>query len=347
METKKPTEAEWRALYEAANEIKALAPWQWLYETDIFGVQNPETGEVGFVSVMGMKGEHFAVNIYLGADALSRFWDLQDADDGDGFIEEEFVIETLLNTPQIQASFEDRNDLHQKDRDVIKQLGLKYRGRKAWPLFQSFAPGYMPWFLTADEARFLTHALTQTLDVARRAEKDLSFLETDDEDEYLIRVQDSESNTWRDEMRQVPPPEPKEYRLFMDNEALTHLAGLRPNMDVIDVDFFWMPTPIGDRGERPYYPYNLLLFDPGSHMILGTDILVAKPSPEEMWGKVPMKLVQYLAGANIRPQTIRVASEPLAAFLQPVADKLNMQIELVPYLPEIEGIKGMLTDFIM
>lgn len=346
MEAQTPTQAEWRALYQAADEIKGLAPWQWLYETDIFGVQNPETGEVGFVSVMGMKEEHFAVNVYLGAGALSRFWDLQVADDGYGYVDERFVVETLLNTPQIQASFEDRNDLHQRDRDVIKQLGLKYRGRKAWPQFQSFAPGYVPWFLTAAEARFLTHALTQTLEVARRAADDASFLETEDEDEYLIRTLDPRTDTWRDEMRQVSSAPAREYRFYMDNDALAHLAQLRPNMDALVVDFFWMPAPIGERGERPYYPYNLLLLDPDSQMILGTDLLVAKPSPDEMWGKVPMKLVQHLARLNIRPQTVRVVSESLAAFLQPVADELKMEIEWVPYLPELEGIKGMLMDFL-
>ena len=43
----------WRPRYEAADHIKELAPWQWMQESDIFGVQDPETGEFGFVSVMG------------------------------------------------------------------------------------------------------------------------------------------------------------------------------------------------------------------------------------------------------------------------------------------------------
>jgi|GEM_PF-1998218 len=39
----KPTLTEWRKLYHAAIRLKEIAPWQWMTETDIFGVQNPET----------------------------------------------------------------------------------------------------------------------------------------------------------------------------------------------------------------------------------------------------------------------------------------------------------------
>ncbi len=39
-------------------------------EGDVFGVQDPDTGELGFVSVMGMLGEHYAVSVYLGTRAV-------------------------------------------------------------------------------------------------------------------------------------------------------------------------------------------------------------------------------------------------------------------------------------
>lgn len=47
---------EWRRLHEAAIQVKEIAPWEFMEETDVFGVQNPETGELGFVSVMGLLG---------------------------------------------------------------------------------------------------------------------------------------------------------------------------------------------------------------------------------------------------------------------------------------------------
>ena len=58
------TNDQWRRLYEAAVLVKELSPWQWMTETDIFGVQDPETEEIGFVSVLGLLGEHFGVSLY-------------------------------------------------------------------------------------------------------------------------------------------------------------------------------------------------------------------------------------------------------------------------------------------
>ena len=93
--------------------IKEIAPWEWLYEQDIFAVQNPETNEIGFVSVMGAVGEHYALSVYLGEKALYKFWDLEKSA-SDSFSHQEF-----FEIHQLQASFEDRNFLHSKDRGLI------------------------------------------------------------------------------------------------------------------------------------------------------------------------------------------------------------------------------------
>lgn len=119
-----PTLDEWRRLYDAFAAIKELAPWEFMEEDEIFALENPENGDVGFVSVMGSLGEHFAVAVYLGVEALYRFWAMQEMGPA---LRPEF----LLETPQLQASFEDREELEQEDRAVIKDLGRKYRGRGA------------------------------------------------------------------------------------------------------------------------------------------------------------------------------------------------------------------------
>jgi hypothetical protein len=53
--------------------IKTLAPWEWMSEDMVFGVQSPETDQLGFVSVMGMLGEHFSTAVYLGPEGLYGF----------------------------------------------------------------------------------------------------------------------------------------------------------------------------------------------------------------------------------------------------------------------------------
>ena len=65
-----PTEQEWRDLYRAADTFKELAPWDWMLDSDLFGVRNPDTGEIGYCCIMDNLGEHFAFGLYRGDEGL-------------------------------------------------------------------------------------------------------------------------------------------------------------------------------------------------------------------------------------------------------------------------------------
>ncbi len=108
-----PTPAEWRQLYAAATEIMRTAPWQWMTEDRLFGVQNPETGEIGFVSVMGHLGEHLAVAVYRGPRALYDFMALHYSPDS-------AKPERIIEMEQLQAVFADRDELTDRDRRLSR-----------------------------------------------------------------------------------------------------------------------------------------------------------------------------------------------------------------------------------
>ena len=47
----------WKKLYEATLAFGSIEPWEWMSDTDVFGVQNPEDGEIGYCCVLGELGE--------------------------------------------------------------------------------------------------------------------------------------------------------------------------------------------------------------------------------------------------------------------------------------------------
>ena len=81
----------------------------------------------------------------------------------------------FLGVPQLQASFEDRSELHDKDRQVIKDLGLKFRGRQTWPLFRSYRAGFVPWHLDADEGRVEQYRTTMETPASSRGSRRFLF----------------------------------------------------------------------------------------------------------------------------------------------------------------------------
>ena len=335
-----PTNEQWRRLYEAAVRLKELSPWKWMTETDVFGVKDPKTEEIGFVSVMGLLGEHYAVSLYPNPRALYDFWALEEADP-------QINPDALLEIPQLQASFEDRGELEDRDRKVTKELGFKFRGRKEWPMFRSYRPGFFPWFLEAEEARSLAEALDQLLEVAPRFKEDRSLLVPEDERTYLVRVAHQEGDTriWEDTVVEVPPPEPVSIQIEMDPEVLESLQSLPQSGHELEVDLFVFPTPIqGEKGARPVFPYMLLTVDAESGMVLGTELLEPVPSLEAMWSSVPLAFAWQLAGLELMPNEVTVGSGLLFGLLKPLAEASKFELKWSPFLPALDEAKEALFE---
>jgi hypothetical protein len=289
---------------------------------------------------MGMLGEHYAVSFYPNPEALYSLLALEEAGP-------EINPDAVLEIPQIQLSFEDRGELANSDWRMIKDLGFKFRGRKQWPMFRSYRPGYAPWFIEAGEARSLAEALEQLLEVAPRFREDPSLLEPDEES-YLVRA--SQENTdgtrlWQDRAVEVPPPEPESIQIEMDPETLETLQSLPQGGYELEMDLFMFPTPIQeDKETRPILPYMLLTVEAKSGMVVGTELLQADPTLREMWGSVPLKVAEQLVGLQAVPDGITVSSGLLAQLLQPLAEVVGFELRGSYSMPALEEAKQALFE---
>jgi hypothetical protein len=340
MVEQKPSLEEWKDLYQVSEKVKNLQPWEWMEEVDLFGVQDPESNQIGFVSVMGRMGEHFGVFIYLGVEGLYGFWGFQEQ-------HSEKDPMRIFEIPHLQVSFENRDMLTEVDRELIKKLGLKFRGKNEWPQFRSVKPGHLPWYMEAGEARFMTHVLTQLLDVAERMKAKPALLDPKSDTEYLVRVgqQHEDGYIWEDQIMPIPPPEPEVIRIPMNEKLLEQLSNTPQRNAVLEVDFFMLPTPVRDGKDRPYFPYMLLVVDQTSGIILGnTELLTPKPSINEMIGLIPSLVVKVLSRAGMRPQTIKVRPGILESFLETLQDDLGFYLEPTSSLKKLDQAKKSLLE---
>jgi hypothetical protein len=339
MSNSTPELSQWSRLYQAAIQIKEMAPWEWMSETDVFGVQDPGSDEMGFVSVMGSLGQHYSVAVYLGPSGLYSFWNFQELEPNAS--DEDFMAMTHL-----QASFENRNELTQKDRDLIKKLGLKFRGRQAWPMFRSYRPGYFPWYLEPHEARLLTHALEQTLNVAPRFKEDPDLLAPGSNTDYLLRAPQEKEDAlaWEDQVVNVLPPEPASIPIAMDVPTLKALMAAPMSRVCLEMDLFLMPIRIGERGERPQFAYMLLVVESESGMVLGSEMLGPDPTLNEMYGALPLNVVHLLAQIGIVPQEIKVRSPMLFQLLQTLTADLKFHLTPSHHLPMLDQAREFITQ---
>ena len=335
-----PSMREWKDLYDAAIAFKSAACWNWMWDSQLFGVLNPETEEIGYCCVMGELGEHFALGVYLGTDGLQGYLSLYAHDD----LPEPMVA--LHAQKCLMASFENREDLQREDRQTINELGLRFRGRQAWPLFRSFRPGYHPWFVTAAEARFLTAALRQALDVCLRFRDDPSLLNPPNEKCHLVRVprQKKDAAEWLDEWMEPAPLKAvdvvacalDEKRLERINRAITRRGG------VWETDSFYAPQVVREhKSQRPYYPYMIFWVEADRGLVLSFHMIGADDPRAEF----VEHFLDFVEGLGFLPEEIRLRSEELALLFLPVAFRLGIRLKRVEQLPALEPARDGLYAF--
>lgn len=337
-----PTLDEWRQLYDLARRIYDAKPWEFLEETDLIGVKRPHSEDFGFVSVMGIGGEFTAISVYLGAEGLHGFWKLQD-----GLIEENPLA--LLSVPQLQLSFEDRSEVEQEDRQILKQLGLKFRGKGRWPLFRTIEAGLMPWFLRQDEAQMLIVVLEQFLEVMPRLREDIDILDVPEQldreayeaDEIaFVRMPNDQDGTlnWSETFMIFPPPPPKPYSPIIDISLLEQAQRLPKKQATFEIGVFMIPTPIFEKGTRPYFPYVLLLVDTKTAAVIGWNMLLPLPSLDAMWTQLPNEVLSAFIQWGEVPKKLHHTTEHMGRYLALIGSQLKISLHLVEEAPVLQEV---------
>jgi hypothetical protein len=336
---KQPSLAEWKELYSAAIEFKKVESWTWMYDSDVFGVQNPTNREIGYCSIMGALGEMYALAVYLGSEGLKSYRNLQS-----GKIKRQDV---LFTQKCLMASFENRDALHPQDLQVIKQLGLKFRGRQAWAVFRSYRPTYYPWYLTKDEVVFLKLALEQAREVSLMLKKDPHLLERVKADHYLVRVPHSEGHTLAWETEYLKPKvakkkkQEKEPSEPLDDLRLRRLRNKSHQSGMIwEADIFLAPMPIREGEDRPFFPRMSLFADHHSGYVFGSN---AFPHSGYRSG-FQKHLYDVLDAASTLPEELWVSKKEVLELIESICERLGIEARLVKKLAAVDEARSSLFE---
>jgi hypothetical protein len=330
MKYSEPSLKEWKNLYEAAIKIRGIEPWEWMKETDIFGVQNPKTGEIGYCCIIGELGEVLAVAVYNGTEGLQGYNKIQKGqikpEDSDSL----FIQDCLM------LSFENRKFVQEDDREIINELGLKFRGKNAWPVFRSYKPGYFPWFLNMNEVLFMTDALQQAADVCFRLKENRKLLHAPKKNQYLIKVFEEKGGIgfWKDEWMEPSPLKKKGEGISepVDEIRIQRLKKTaKPVTAVWEIDFFHTPTPVL-QGERPFFPHAIMIMDHDSSFILDMHIAGETGYRKEFIDK----FLSCIEQSSSLPLEILVRKEEAVKLFEPYTLRLNIKLSRVKNLHNID-----------
>ncbi|EGL81509.1 plasmid pRiA4b ORF-3 family protein [Caldalkalibacillus thermarum TA2.A1] len=335
----------WRQLFEAANQYKALAPWQWMSDVDNFAIVDGQTGQTGYCCVLGEGGNVYGFVILLGNEGLRSLIMMQHELDSD--------VDMLHLQQGVLVSFDNREELSEFDYRLIKRLGLKYRGRHQWPVFRNYTPGFVPWYINEDDARFMTRVLHQAINVCQRVKEHPVLLDTTKNTMFArLSVKEGESWIWQDGTVDVSRTlaeleDDYHQQLFQRAEGhMDHLSWQRVRKSyqrqkhelICHVDY--MPAPVQDRkGERPYFPTMCLFLDSRS----GSPISITLANHDDEIEKLYTELRKLIDHLGYIPAVIQVQSDKAYAYLQPVCQLLRIKLEK-RYLPVLLEIKSLIEQ---
>lgn len=336
-----PSIEEWKELYDVALEFKRVGSWNWMWDDEMFGIENPETGEIGYCSVMGRAGEHFALAVYLGAEGLEGLIKVQEDESPLPNMDNFYLQKCLM------ASLEDRRFLQKKDLEIIRTLGLKFRGRNSWPLFRSYRPGYHPWFLTSEEARYLTQALREAIGVCLRFKEDPGILSPPKEGHYLVRVPTKVEGglEWRDEYVEPERSEKTELTpVTLDEDRLEAIrSAALPRRGLWEIDVFRSPFRVGERDERPRYPHTAFFVEHRSGVILDHMLVESEDHRPELVDHF-MTLIE---DTRLLPGGILVKRDEVFELVEPISLKLDIELVKVEELSATDEAREGMFDFFL
>lgn len=176
----------------------------------------------------------------------------------------------------LMCSFEDRNELTGADRKQIKDLGLTFRGKNAWPMFRRMEPGFYPWSIDAKECVFLTQAIPQVLVIVEDIQVGKVSMDlTQGQSILRYRSDNQQKQEWLSKEIKIPNPERSYQVPPIRDEQLIHQIKQSGKMGnaILQTDICYIPSPVQEKKEdRPYYPHLFFLTDKESGMIMDVEV---------------------------------------------------------------------------
>ncbi|MFZ5429094.1 MAG: DUF7309 domain-containing protein [Bacteroidota bacterium] len=327
---------------ELAVRLRDMKPWEFMFESDTFGVQMPVTGHKYFISIMGSDNVHRALSAYDGVEALHAFLEMRDEDTwmraGD-----------LLLIPQLMVSFEDEELLEPAEIEKYAGLGFQFSEEGSCPMFRKYIPGFMPVEPAEPDMEALKIILEQSIDVIERARNnpEVIFHDAMLDDEFMVRVQtEASQGEWKDTVWALEYPD-KELKFDMPRALPGKVAGLPKNNAVYQVDMALLNQVIQGPGEPARFGMLFLVADKKDGIMLDAQVLDTIHGIPAVYDQFPALLLNALLKLKHQPAFIEIRHPLLLEMANRVLFPAKTKVRMANHLEIIDDFLESIGDMEM
>ncbi len=320
---------QWRVLYETATRIKEKKPWEQLWDMDLIAVQNGAPEDTVFFSILGRNGDCYGIAVYEGYEGLNSFLMLA--------MQEKLnlSIEYVMNAQKNLACYwGDRQELSDKQRKIIKELGYTYRGKNQWLYFLSFLPKYYPYQMDEAEAVRMAEYL-KDLETALHCYEEMDSPVDFEKGKMFLLAYGENKETHACMEADLPFTSFSFQNLMLTDEKL--LAGLAkaPKCDaILEAEISVIGISVSDKQyDRPASPMLSLLGDARTGIILNFKMTGPQDDALVLLAEMLVNFIDQIGA----PREIRVSNVIIHAGLEQICDICGIRLRRVKRLPGLNA----------
>jgi hypothetical protein len=326
-------------LYGLATDLYGLRPWRVLDEDNLIVIRNSVSDELCYCSVMGALGEVLSMLAYIGAEGLRQFRKMEAeeiADPGEFFV----------STHCVYVEFVPRAGLQRQDRELLVALGHPQGRGLASPIFRTMRPGFLPWFVTEDEARTLAECIRAVIVVCAAviSQESVKFWELADTYPMVTRMEGAEPRYHVEMFHSILPPEPPVAPVRLAEEMLLAVRAQDYAVrGVMELDITYSGAAIGKKGERNACASIAIAVDAKSGMVLAPEVTDSSAPAGDTLARVFLKAIQT---SRTLPREVRVRKQKFKDSLAPLMESLGVTIRVARSLSASDEARSHLLGFL-
>ncbi len=248
----------------------------------------------------------------------------------------------MFSQKNLTCYWGNREELTDKQRKNIKEMGYKYRGKNQWLYFLSFEPGYYPYNLDQDEVVRMTNYflnLEVALQQYESAQVDVDF---ENGEMYYLEFNE-DKKVWNSGAKPLPFSSFQFGNLLItDEELLSDLKKVSKCNAVLEADISILGVSVNDKKyKRPANPATYMIADARSGMMLNCEL----QQPED---DAIVSLAEALVGFILQhgaPKEVRVSNILVEAGLEQICQTCGIKLRRVRTLPAINEFREGMRRF--
>lgn len=325
---KESTLDKWRELYKLAAKIRTMEPWKEFQDLDIISIEIPHIKEPFFCSILGAGGQCFGINTFIGYDGLRNFLSIADSE---SYMPLDYI---MVEQNNLACFFGEKDAVPEEEKSIMKELGIKFRGKNKWIYFQSYKKGHIPSILDEEEIDILLICLKELINVIKDYRRFTLTIDFEAGDMLLRRFY-KETGKWKTTRERLTHSLYGYPSLILKDELLAAKIKRKSRVEaILEFDMIYIKVSIQDDiHERPIRPKLLLLVDHYEGVIVGQHFFV--PGNDEI--QIIMELfINYIMEFG-RPMEIYIRNPFIENILKHTCEICGIKLTMTKTLEVVDA----------